>query len=254
MAVLILLPGCGKDSSISNPGSNRFSAEDTVFFSLDASTQSEFNIEGISGKIEITGISGSDSIVVTAVKRVWSETVSDAEDHLQFIDVNVHSLVNEINVRTVQPADTYNRNYQVEYEISLPSDMMIMVDQTSGLVAVETHGGRIAIMNISGTVSLNDINGNVYVNQISGVIIGDITLPPNGTIDMVNTAGTINLTVPQSSSADFTASVTSGSIDISDLILQDGEFSPNYVHGILGGGDGTISLTVTSGLIIVDGS
>ena len=65
--------------------------------------------------------------------------------------------------------------------------------------------------------------------------------------------GSIQLSIPQNTSAEFSATVTIGDISVSNLVLQNQESTPNSLRGTLGAGQGTISLSTVNGNIRVTG-
>jgi DUF4097 and DUF4098 domain-containing protein YvlB len=160
---------------------------------------------------------------------------ADAHVHLRDLEVRVEDLGREIFIKTHQPSDSDGRDYNVDYEITLPADL-------------ELH-----ITNISGNVELRDTRGDTFVNVISGRIDARAELPLRGTIDMVSTSGGIDLSIPRSTSAEFSAGVISGTINVSGLSLRNEYHTPNSVSGTMGAGQGRISLNVTSGTVRVEG-
>ena len=65
--------------------------------------------------------------------------------------------------------------------------------------------------------------------------------------------GGIYLEIPESTSAEFAASWVNGGISINNLILFDQEITPYSVSGILGNGEGDISLSTVNGSIFITG-
>ncbi|MGB2989370.1 MAG: hypothetical protein WBC98_05380, partial [Candidatus Zixiibacteriota bacterium] len=63
----------------------------------------------------------------------------------------------------------------------------------------------------------------------------------------------IELDIPQNTSAEFSATVVTGTISISDLILQNQVSTPGSLSGTVGSGEGTISLNVVTGSVSVKG-
>ena len=65
--------------------------------------------------------------------------------------------------------------------------------------------------------------------------------------------GAITLGIPKSTSAEFSAAIVNGYINVSDLTLYDSQSTTHSLTGRLGAGEGTISLMVTNGTIAVVG-
>ncbi len=230
---LILASGCGGSSS--GFVDNRPWAEEPFSFNEPVGTQTALQLQGVSGTIEVTGTPGATSIAITGVKRVQANTLEDATAHLAQLDVEVSSSANEVLVQTVQPKFSAGRNYIVNYTISLPQDF------------------DCRILSVNGRIEADAIHGSVFLRLVNGQITASVTLPSAGEIDMSLVNGNIDLRIPQTTSAQFSATVAIGSISLTNLSLSNETVTPNSRTGTLGGGDGTISLDAGNGTIAVRG-
>lgn len=230
---LILASGCGGSSS--GFVDNRPWAEEPFSFNESVGTQTALQLQGVSGTIEVTGTPGATSIAITGVKRVQANTLEDATAHLAQLDVEVSSSANEVLVQTVQPKFSAGRNYIVNYTISLPQDF------------------DCRILSVNGRIEADAIHGSVFLRLVNGQITASVTLPSAGEIDMSLVNGNIDLRIPQTTSAQFSATVAIGSISLTNLSLSNETVTPNSRTGTLGGGDGTISLDAGNGTIAVRG-
>jgi DUF4097 and DUF4098 domain-containing protein YvlB len=260
--VLVLLTACiswihcGKDNSTDSTGNVKntdFVAEESFSFEVDVKDHTRLRLEAVNGNVIITGLSESDSVMITGEKSVGSESIKDAEDHLQELEVSVQDLGSEVFVKTVQPGQTYGRSYVVDYTITLPKSLQVLVDNVNGTVRIDSINNRVSADNVNGQVTLNEIFGSAFVNLVNGQIEGEVTLPMAGTADMSTVNGNIELDIPGSTSAEFSASVTHGIITISNLVLQNEVRTPTSLSGRLGDGQGTISLSTVNGSISVSG-
>ena len=247
---------CGKDNpadSIGNVKNTDFVAEESFSFEVDVKDHTRLRLEAINGNVIITGLSESDSVMITGEKRVGSESMRDAEEHLQKLEVRVTDLASEVFVKTIQPDQTYGRSYVVDYTITLPKSLQVLADNVNGTVRIDSINNLVSVDNVNGQVILNEIFGSAFVNLANGQIEGKVTLPLAGTADMSTTNGSIELDIPHSTSAEFSASVTHGIITISNLVLQNEVRTPTSRSGTLGDGQGTISLSTVNGNISVSG-
>ncbi len=231
------LTSCSEDpiNPIDNVSNTNFSAEDTASFEFSVTGQTELELLAVNGTITITQISGSDSVEITGVKRVRSESTADAKAHLSDLVVEAQDLGDGFLVRTIQPDFSGGRTYSVDYTITMPQNMDITVNSTNG------------------QVTLNEIHGNVYITLINGDIDSEVTLPADGTIDMQLTNGSMALAIPQNISTTFTAKVGNGSISVDNLEIRNRVETAKSLSGVLGDGRGTISLNTTNGTITVMG-
>jgi hypothetical protein len=236
LALLILLvsllswAGCGDENGVGVDNTD-FVAERSFRFRFDAGDWSRLGLQGVNGDIHVVEAAGSDSIVVAGVRRVRSESLDDAEEHLQSVQVSVQDLSSEILVRTDQPDDSNGRCYEVDYDIYLPDG-----------VDVEVTG-------VNGRIVLQGVEGSAVAHLVNGQVEADVKIPSGGTvaIDVVN--GAIELRLPEATSAGFTATIVNGSIGLAGLVLHDPASTAYSLTGTLGDGDGTISLAVVNGNI-----
>jgi DUF4097 and DUF4098 domain-containing protein YvlB len=253
----ICLVGCGDDGApdCCGPGDDtKFTAEEPYYSVIDVVDQTTLRVEGVSGTISVDGLADSDSIVVAATRRVRSGSVADAEAHLPLLQIEVQEGASEVIVRTQQPTETEGRSYEVDYEITVPADFDLVLDNVNGNITVSEMNSSLDIGNVNGTVVLDDIFGDVSVGLTNGQIEAEVTLPFDGTIDMGVTNGNILLGIPLETSAEFSAGVTNGKITVSgSLDLKDSHVTNVSVTGTLGDGDGDISLMVVNGNIDVTG-
>lgn len=228
-------------------------AKEPFAFDVAVIHQSQLRLEGINGNIFITGVSDADSVIITGEKIVGSESTKDAEEHLEDIEVRVQDLANEVYVKTIQPQQTHGRNYTVNYFITLPNDMQVLAENVNGSMKIESIDTYVSADNVNGQITLKEINGNAVVGLVNGQITGEISLLPDGTVEMSNTNGNIELDIPHNTSAEFSAHVVNGTISISNLDIENVESSSSSLEGRLGDGHGTISLSTVNGSINVSG-
>lgn len=225
-------------------GNTQFEAQEPFSLAVEVGNQALILLDGINGEIIITGAPGAASVDISATKRVQSESDEDAEAHLQELDVDVQDSGGQIRVSTRQPQCSENRNYIVDYMITVPDDFEVRVNNVNGLVTVESVKNDVSVNNVSGIVTLRDIQASAAVDMVSGTIDAEVTLPTGGSIDLYILTGDIFLGVPADTSADFSASVSLGTITVSNLVLQDEAETPTSLTGTLGTGQGAISLEI----------
>jgi len=164
--------GGGGSSSSKN---NDFEAEEPFSFEVDVVNQIQLRLQGINGEIDITGIGGANSVIITGTKRVGSYNIHDAEEHLDELEVNVQDLVDEISVETVQPQNPGGRDYVVDYTITLPSDFEVQVANVNGLITLDSINSDVAVDNVNGQVTLIDIMGSASLNVVNGEIESEVS-------------------------------------------------------------------------------
>ena len=240
----IILSSCSSDSDgdVSVVSNTNFEAVESFNFVVPVVNHTLFTLIGVNGEININGNAGANSVTITGIKRVLSESVEDAQAHLQDLKVNVQDLLNEIRVETIQPTNTGGRTYIVNYTVTLPRFLKNNITNLNGIVTLDSIDNDVTVLNMNGTATLTNITGSASANILNGQIQGTVTLPLNGVIDMTTLNGDIDLEIPVNTSAILSANVTVGTITTQNLVLQNVVSTPTFLRGTLGNGQGTIEL------------
>lgn len=250
---------------------NRFSASELFCEKYHISTQKQLYLNAINGSVEIIGVPEQDTLKIWGEKRVQSDSQEDAEMHLKYL--SVQSLVDDakIVVETNQPSKSYGRNYQVFYHIRIPNTWEVFVNNINGsvtitsinnLVNLSSTNGDSHIKEIYGNVTSVLINGNMCLWNIKGDLNGHLTngninsqlfLPESGECKLQTVNGEINLSIPTSTSAFFSAEVQNGTISLKNITIHTSQSTKRSITGILGDGEGKIDLHTVNGNISVNG-
>ena len=272
LAFCLVWLGCGSSSTGPEDGDNDYSAVKDFYHRFDVAGQTGLRVEAISGTVTVRGVAGSDSVVIKGVMRVEAPSQADADARLAGLDVIVRSVQEEISAETSQPSDTEGRSYEVDYEITMPAEMTVLVSSVNGDITVQDIASELTVSSVNGDITIQDGAGELTVSSTNGVVIldgfegdasisvvngsvvGDVTLPQYGQITMVVVNGSITLEIPEETSADFSAQVVNGFIGTHELDFTDLETTLTSITGILGDGEGTIDIVVTNGNIVVTGT
>ena len=270
LLILVFFTACSGLQPFSVSGTD-FSASELFDYEIEVENQKSFRLSGINGSIDITGNTDLETVKIWGKRTVRSESIEDAEEHLDYLEVSITENSSEIYVKTVQPRKSHGRNYEVTYHVQIPESWEVIVENVNGNVevysveenvSINLTNGDIRIEDISGNVSicltngntrLREIFGNVYVGVTNGGITGKLTLADNGICQLSTVNGQIDLEIPINSSANFSAAITNGNISISDLVLTNLNMTRSSATGRLGDGKGSISLEVVNGQINVKG-
>lgn len=249
----------------------RFSASKKFSYKLGYENQNLLKVSAINGSVEIIGVTKLDSIEIWGERRVESESIDDAELHLPLLQVIVNEDIDKVSVETRQPDHSGGRNYEVTYYIRIPDSWRVEarqinggivvisvresvnVSQTNGKIELNSVEGSVNISQTNGTFTLLDVKGNVKGVLTNGNISGKVNIPKAGSCELKTTNGMINLSIPQSTSADVLARVVNGKITIHNLSLQNSSSTPHSLAGTIGQGDGKIDLASVNGNISLAG-
>lgn len=261
--ILILLTACGGGNdtnfSVNNDGfdfqfsESKFFAEETFTSELPIVNHIRLRLDAARGDIVIEGQNDTNSVTVIAQKSVGSDSLEDAEMHLNELEVLVTDEGDEILVQTLQPENTLGRKYIVDYHIIIPNDLETEVTLNNGDVDVIDMQNSVVVEAVNGNVFLSNIVGSAVVDLTNGSIDSLVTLPSNGEISMSTDNGNLDLSIPTSTSAIFAASVINGLISTSNLEFDAAVQTPQSLTGTLGNGEGVIELGTVNGNISVVG-
>ncbi len=242
--ITLFVAGCNinvNDSDSTSEYSEQFS------FYVPVSSYNDFWVSNINGSITITGVDGLSEVEVTGYKRVIDESFNRAKSHITDISVDIISSGSSLGVRTTQPNSVGNRTYQVDYEIRVPSDWSVSVDDVNGVIEVANIIYSVSAKLTNGTLSAYDIVGDLYADLTNGNIDADVTLLAGSNCELSTTNGNIALWVPSSTSAAVSASVVNGTVSVSGLSIAVSSSSRTYLEGTMGKGEATISLSTVNG-------
>jgi DUF4097 and DUF4098 domain-containing protein YvlB len=250
LLLLALLSACEGDVY---PPRYRYSAQDTLTVDVTQSNRKQLVLIAVNGSITITGTPGATDISIFAVERVEAYSQADAEDGLSEIEVDVDSTDASVIVQTNQPSGSGGRNYIVNYTITVPSEFGMVVDGANGDVSIERVDGYVSVHLANGSIYLGGILGGVTATLANGNIDGQVTLPLGERLVLSTSNGEINLSIPQTTSAQFYAETGRGTVTVVGLDLKNAEIKRYRVTGTLGYGEGLVSLNVANGTIFVQG-
>jgi hypothetical protein len=237
------------------PSDPEFTVEKTFEDEFPVENQITVNVEAINGDVVVTGQADAKRVIVTAQLYVSSDSPEDAELHLEDLDILVTVSTNEFLIQTVQPEENFNgRQYFVEYDIIVPNSFEVVTTQTNGTTAIFDIQNNVEISNENGDVLLLGVVGGVTADVENGRIEGTVVLPVNETIDLSVVNGGLELSIPTSTSAEFSATVNGiGEIIVSYLDIMDSLSTGKSLTGTLGNGEGSIALSTVNGNIEVIG-
>ena len=231
-----------------------FTAGKIFIDDLEVDNHIKVTVAAVNGEVAVTGQSGAQQVKVTAHVYVTSDSQEDARLHLDDLDILVTDDANEILIQTVPPQNINGREYRVEYDIIVPDSFVVEASQVNGSIAILDIQNNIDVSNENGDVSLFGVTGGVTAYVENGRIEGSVVLPVNEGIDLSVINGGLELSIPKSTSAVFSATVdTNGEIMVSDLEFAESTHTPMALTGTLGNGEGFVVLSTVNGNIEIMG-
>ena len=216
--------------------------------------QQALDLSAVNGDVNIIGLSDTNIVTIEAKLIASAETQELARYYLDNLDVEVHKEESVIRVVSKHPSPNHqNVGTAIHYTIYIPEEWSIAIDHTNGQIDISGIRNKLDIRLTNGTFKMHEITGSAVVTLVNGNIVGDIDLVSDGTCLLKTLNGSIDLEIPKTTSADFNARVTNGTISVSGLELSNLETDTHYTRGQLGDGDGEILLELLNGQIVVQG-
>ncbi len=221
--------------------------------SVSADGLLSFSLEGINGRMEITGTSDADSVVVWGERSVRSDDEQDAAEQLALLQVEVDRSASAVEIRTRQPSRNDGRTFTVDYHVLIPERLRVSVTGLNGGFSLSGTAGPVAVNWTNGDVLCASVRGGCEVSLVNGRIDCDGALPASGAFILASVNGNIFLSVPDTTSALIDARTTNGAVTVSGLSVRDLSSSRTAVSGVIGTGRGTIRLTTVNGNVSLAG-
>jgi len=250
---------------------SKHKASEEFEYSIMTGNQEGLRLNAINGSIEVEGVSNTASVEITGERIVKSDaSQSEAEAHLEELSVNIEESEKELLIQTIQPEHPDDGiNYEVRYRIRLPEAWWVEIEQVNGAIQVQSIRSDARLRTINGEVSVDtcfgnleatasngairfrDVAGNVDARVSNGGIDGRLAEATVSTCRLKTINGGISLSIPRTVSAMFSAQVSNGDIDTSDVPIVSEEVTPRRVSGKIGDGEGVIDLSTANGGIVV---
>ena len=176
------------------------------------------------GELRVTGARG-----VSEVRASGKACTSD-RDMLSKMTLTATRSGSEVRIEANIPeSDFWDGNRTLDFEVTVPSDIPLRIDDTSGEMTVENVGpsdihdssGSLHVRNVTGDLSIDDSSGEITVEHVSGHVN---IVDSSGSID-VDDAGSVDIPEDGSGSVDIRhvrrdvviGSKGSGAVSVSDV-------------------------------------
>ncbi|HUE75909.1 MAG TPA: DUF4097 family beta strand repeat-containing protein [Chloroflexota bacterium] len=223
---------------------------------------------------------GGAEVRATAITGRWQQN--------QTVDIAFEPGAGELVLRVSRPDGVIGiiRSPTVDLTIEVPGDAPVDVTSSSGNVdlrdlrgailaqgssgnvtvanatapvTVQTSSGRITLENVTGDLNVTSSSGRIQGSQLARVqnVItssGGATLAGvfDGATRIQTSSGDVTLRGEPESSARVEVVTSSGSIHVRNLELSDRRDEQRRLSGVLGDGEGTLSIQTSSGDVTLD--
>lgn len=246
--LLVPIPSCGDVL-----GPNEVVRSEPFEFARDATGRTAFQVIGVNGTITVVAAAQGEAFLVSGVRQVRGCSRELADSYFEDLEVEVTETAQDMVVRTLQPQNTSPCTLEVDYELTVPARLTGEIIDVNGEITVTGLDQGVSVILVNGPVTLADVEHEATVRLTNGSITAG--LEPAGTdrIDLLTVNGSIDLEIPASTGAELTATVTNGSISITNLTVSNQVSSGTSITGTLGTGEGEIVVRTTNGSIALTG-
>ncbi len=147
------------------------------------------------------------------------------------------------------------KNVSVDFEIAVPTDVSIEIDQSAGDARLVGTSGHLQVALSAGNFRAEDVTlaGPARLRLNAGNLVIDGRLTPDAALDATVNAGNIHLRLPAGTPATLDARTTAGSIHVSGGQVTIGGFVGRTATGALGPNPtASINLKANAGSITVE--
>lgn len=217
----------------------------------------DVNIKSISlenpiGYIFINGSSDSlnASYVLNKTVKVKQSSLAQSEFDKIFFFNNVN--LDTINCRINSPSVVFD-NYKCSLNINLPAGKDIFVKKNNFGVQTYQLENNLKIETVNGECIVEGHGGSVEAKSQSGKIDIMVLIPDSGYCNAYSIDGSVTVSVPIGSSGNIILKSTNGTVNYSNLNIQNLVQTSKQITGTIGTGSGTIYLESVNGNVLLKG-
>jgi len=229
-SIAIGINGCGLLSK-------KYTKTETSNFRIYAGNKKRISLENINGNVMISQISDSNTLTIKAfkeikVKKKYLETPFD--EIVVELDTNseIISVKTEINQKGSDAIFNFDRKQRVDYEIYLPSNIEIEIDNVNGLVTTSGLSNNLTISQINGDVDVSNFTGKLECEITNGSFSGKIDSTNGININTIN--GNVTLFLNNYMNANIRAESVNSRITDENLQFRDLMKEKKLLRGKLG--------------------
>lgn len=230
---------------------------------IDFNDHGSIVLENTNGKIQVNTWEKS-AVRIVAQQTVRARTYRAAEAFLKEVKINIRQISNEIRISADYPRKDSFSGFlslftgsghafvSIGFELTVPQNSKLELETTNGAIEINHINEKISAKSTNGSLKFNEIRGNLEAGTTNGSIDASFAaIRADCEIEMHTTNGRIEITLPDSASAELSARTTNGKISTDFPVQVQGGFAGNKIQGTIAGGDGRIYLRTTNGSITI---
>lgn len=212
----------------------------------------KITLENSIGFIFLNGSSDSSnaSYVLNKIVKVKESSLAQAEFDKILFDYSTVSDTIHCNINS--PSVAFD-NYKCSLNINIPPGKDIFVKKNNFGVQTFQLENNLHIQTAKGECIVEGHSGSVEATTQAGNINVMVLIPDSGYCNCYSVDGNITVQVPIGSSGNIILKTTNGSVNYSNLNIQNLTRTSKELTGTLGTGGGTIYLESVNGSVLLKG-
>ena len=194
-----------------------FSTTETEMLTLEANGCRAFELRGRVGEIHLTGDPQATTITAEIHKRGKGSTQYEADQALEQIKITMAAKPgagDKVLARVDHPGAHPYREYQTDWEVTIPSALKVQIKAGVGSVSVsELHADAEIDVGV-GSIQATAIRGGIDAEAGVGSVCVEFESVPNGDVRARSGVGSVTLIVPPEMHGRLRAASGLGSLDV----------------------------------------
>lgn len=235
--------------------SKKYEKRDNVEFKLSTAGKTKVTLENMNGKISAVKGDTTQVLIVKAVK-IDKVKKKDLDKPLDYITIKFDTAGSTINI-----SSDYSKHksfisfsmdgVQINYELTVPQNMEVSLDNTNGDVDVTLLDGPIEVNVTNGDIEAEHIPGKASFDITNGSFKGGLDSTKGMTLNIVN--GKCELDLYKSFTGAVDAEVTNGKVTYSNLQFTNVQSEKKSFKGYIINPDPVIKIDIVNGKVTLTG-
>jgi hypothetical protein len=232
--------------------SKKYEKKEVTEYKINVKGKKLFSIDNVSGSIKISR-NTTDSLLRIKAEVFAYVTKKELNEPLDRIKIKIDSSGNEVSFNSEYYREKkffhfdVGKSDKINYEISVPSNLDISVDNTSGKVDISDIENNIKLDVINGDINMFNTSGSLNIDMTNGKIKCELDSTKGLNISNIN--GNITLNLGSTFSGKINANCVNGKVITRDLEFKYSDNSKNTFEGKLGNSDVGVKLETVNGKI-----
>ena len=203
------------------------------------------------GSIHVQSGSTASDVTIQATKHAgFGGNVNDVQ-----VSYAQNSSTNTITVNVNRRSNTtFFNSSSVDFQVTVPGNASLELKTSTGSLEVTGVSGRMIVRSNTGSVEVRDgtLSSGSLLNTNTGSVTFNGSIGQTGSYQFTSNTGSINVTLPASSSFHLDATTDTGSItsDFPGITVQQRNFTGGVAHSDVGSSpQATVTMSTNTGSI-----